>query len=129
MGIISTEIQLSNPRNRALCPVTVKALADTGALHLCIPEHIAIQLELEELYKREVTTADGGRHVCPYVGPIEVKFENRGCFTGALVLGDEVLQGAVPMEDMDVLLSPARQAVIVNPESPNIAMSIAKGLG
>lgn len=127
MGLITAEIQLSNPRNRALHPLKVRALADTGALHLCIPEHIAIQLELEELYKREVTTADGGRHLCPYVGPIEVKFENRGCFTGALVLGDEVLLGAVPMEDMDVLLSPARQAVIVNPESPNIAMSIAKG--
>jgi len=30
------------------------------------------------------------------------------------------------MEDMDILLSPARQAVIVNPDSPNIPMSIAK---
>jgi len=98
-------------------------------LHLCIPEHIAIQLELEELYKREVTKADGDRHLCPYVDPIEVKFENRGCFTGALVLGNEVLLGAVPMEDMDILLSPAQQAVIVNPESPNVPMSIAKGLG
>ena len=126
MGIINAEIQLSNPRNRALNPLTVRALADTGALHLCIPEHIAIQLELEELYKREVTTADGGKHLCAYVGPVEVKFENRGCFTGALVLGNEVLLGAVPMEDMDILLSPARQAVIVNPESPNIPMSIAK---
>ena len=128
MGIINAEIQLSNPRNQALHPVTVSALADTGALHLCIPEHIAIQLELEELYKREVTTADGGKHLCAYVGPVEVKFENRGCFTGALVLGNEVLLGAVPMEDMDILLSPARQAVIVNPESPNIPMSIAKGV-
>jgi clan AA aspartic protease len=127
VGLITAEILLSNPRNRTLHPVKVNALADTGALHLCIPEHIAIQLELEELYKREVTTADGGRHLCPYVGPIEVRFENRGCFTGALVLGNEVLLGAVPMEDMDILLSPARQAVIVNPESPNIAMSIAKG--
>ncbi len=107
--------------------MTVKALANTGALHLCIPEHIAIQLELEKLYKREVTTADAGRHLCPYVGPVKVKFEKRGCFTGALVLGNEVLLRAVPMEDMDILLFPARQAVIVNPESPNIPMSIAKG--
>lgn len=53
-------------------------------------------------------------------------FENRGCFTGALALGDEVLLGAVPMEDMDVLISSARQTLIVNPESPNIAISIAK---
>ena len=127
MGIISTEIILANPRNRALQPLQVKALADSGALHLCIPEHIALQLELEELYRREVTTADGKKHVCPYVGPIEVKFRNRGCFTGALVLGDEVLLGAVPMEDMDIILSPSRREVIVNPENPNIAVSIAKG--
>jgi hypothetical protein len=62
-----------------------------------------------------------------FTRPGIAEFENRGCFTGALVLGNEVLLGAVPMEDMDILLSPARQAVIVNPESPNIAMSIAKG--
>lgn len=128
MGLITAEILLSNPKKRELQPMRAKALADTGALHLCIPEHVAIQLELEELYKREVTAADGGRHLCAYVGPIEVKFENRGCFTGALVQGDEVLLGAVPMEDMDILLSPAQQAVIVNPENPNIAGSVAKGV-
>jgi hypothetical protein len=30
------------------------ALADTGALHLCIPQHVAIQLDLQEQEKREV---------------------------------------------------------------------------
>ena len=126
MGLVSAEIELSNPRDKNIKSITSKSLVDTGALHLCIPEHIAIQLELEELYKREVTTADGKKHLVPYMGPLSIKFENRGCFTGALVLGDEVLLGAVPMEDMDLLVSPAKQALIVNPESPNIAMSIAK---
>jgi clan AA aspartic protease len=126
MGLITARIELSNARNNGIKPMTVKSLVDTGSLHLCIPEHVAIQLELEELYKREVTTADGKKHLVPYMGPIVVKFENRGCFTGALVFGDEVLLGAVPMEDMDVLISPAKQALIVNPESPNIAMSVAK---
>lgn len=126
MGIIKAEIDLSNPRDRNIRPVKVTSLVDTGSLHLCVPEHIAIQLKLEELYKREVTTADGKKHLVPYMGPVEIRFENRGCFTGALVFGDEVLLGAVPMEDMDVLISPAKQTLIVNPESPNIAMSIAK---
>lgn len=126
MGLIYAEINLSNPRRAGVEAIAVKSLVDTGALHLCIPEHIAIQLELEELYKREVTTADGKKHLVPYMGPIALKFKNRGCFTGALVLGDEVLLGAVPMEDMDVLVSPAKQSLIVNPESPNIAMSIVK---
>ena len=129
MGLIHADLSLANPRKPELKPMQVRALADSGALHLCIPEHIAIQLELEALYSREVTTADGGKHLCPYVGPIQLKFENRGCFTGALVLGCEVLLGAVPMDDMDVLLSPAKQAVIVNPESPNIATSIVKMIG
>jgi clan AA aspartic protease len=128
MGLIYADLSLANPRKPELKPMQVRALADSGALHLCIPKHIAIQLDLEELYSREVTTADGSKHLCPYVGPIQLKFENRGCFTGALVLGTEVLLGAVPMEDMDVLLSPAKQAVIINPDSPNIASSIAKGL-
>ena len=126
MGLIIAEIELANPRDRKIRPIKVKSLVDTGSLHLCIPEHVAIQLELEELYKREVTTADGKKHLCPYMGPIQIKFENRGCFTGALVLGEEVLLGVVPMEDMDVVVSPAKQSLIVNPESPNIAMSIAK---
>ena len=37
----------------------VNSLVDTGALHLCVPEHVALQLGLDELYQREVTTADG----------------------------------------------------------------------
>lgn len=128
MGLIRTNIILSNPRDINLGPLIVKALVDSGALHLCVPEHVALQLNLTELYKREVTTADGKKHLCPYVGPIEIRFENRACFTGALVLGDEVLLGAVPMEDMDLLISPAQQALIVNPDSPNIAASVAKDI-
>ena len=126
MGLINAEIELSNPRDGEIRPVKVTALVDTGALHLCVPEHIALQLELHELYKREVRTADGNSHLVPYMGPVAIRFDNRGCFTGALVFGDEVLLGAVPMEDMDVLVSPATQSLVVNPDSPNIATSVAK---
>ena len=56
-------------------------------------------------------TADGGKRLCAYVGPIELRFGSRGCFTGALVLGDEVLLGAVPMEDMDLMVSPATRTI------------------
>lgn len=124
MGLVNAEIELSNPRDSDIRPMRVASLVDTGALHLCIPRHVALQLGLEELYQREVTTADGAKHLVPYVGPVSVKFENRGCFTGALVLGDRVLLGAVPMEDMDVLVCPAARKLIVNPASPNIATSI-----
>jgi hypothetical protein len=41
-----------------------------GAMHLCIRVHVAIQLQLDELEKREVTIADGSRHLVPYAGPL-----------------------------------------------------------
>lgn len=126
MGLVHTNIILKNPRHPELRPVETRALADTGALHLCIPEHVSIQLRLETLQEREVTTADGSKRLCAYVGPIEVRFGERACFTGALVLGDEVLLGAVPMEDMDLVISPAMRTVTVNPDSPNIPSSTVK---
>ena len=129
MGLVYTSITLGNPRHPELQRLAIQALADTGALLLCIPEHVSIQLRLEQLEQREVTTADGAKRLCPYVGPIEVRFGDRGCFTGALVLGDEVLLGAVPLEDMDLVISPATRTVTVNPNSPNIPSSTVKQLG
>ncbi|MGE4170527.1 MAG: clan AA aspartic protease [Candidatus Margulisiibacteriota bacterium] len=128
MGLIHTKIALKNPKIEALNSLEATALVDTGALHLCIPEHVALQLgyDLNTSMVREVTTADSKKHVVPYVGPIQITFQNRSCFTGALVLGDEVLLGAVPMEDMDLILSPAKQAVMINPENPNIPGSVVK---
>ena len=126
MGLIRGTFSLSNPLQPELSSLSVSALADTGAVHLCIPEHLAIQLNLPELEQREVILADGGRRKVPYVGPVEVRFRNRRCFTGAMVLGNEVLLGAIPMEDMDLVLRPQLQSVDVNPESPNLPVSLAK---
>ncbi len=126
MGLITTEIELSNPIRPALAPLVVRALVDTGAMTVCIPEHVAVQLQLEQIETREVTTADERPHVVPYVGPVRVRFQNRSCFTGALVIGDTVLLGAVPMEDMDLVVSPAHQTITVNPRSPNIPSAVVK---
>ena len=126
MGLISADIELSNAKNGSLKSMTVKALVDTGAMTLCIPEHIAIQLQLLEIEKREVTTAYERSHLVPYVGPVQIKFANRTCFTGALVIGESVLMGAVPMEDMDLVVSPSGQTITVNPKSPNIPSAVVK---
>jgi len=126
MGYVYADISIKNPKNNKIKPVSIKALVDTGAMTLCIPEHICLQLGLEAIEKREVTTADGKSQVVPYVGPVQIEFENRTCFTGALVLGDSVLMGAVPMEDMDLVINPSKQKVCVNPESPNIPSALVK---
>ena len=59
MGHVFADIELSNPRKQDLTPLKVKALVDTGALMLCIPEHIALQLNLDTESIREVSVADG----------------------------------------------------------------------
>ena len=128
MGHAFADIELSNPKKPGLKSIRVRALADTGALMLCIPEHIALQLKLETESMREVSVADGRSMNVPYVGPIRINFEKRICFVGALVLGDEVLLGAVPMEDMDLIISPGRREVTVDPASPNIPHARVKSL-
>lgn len=126
MGLINAKIILINPRIEKIKPLEVDALVDSGAVHLCIPEHIQIQLKLKEIDKKEVILADGERKLVPYVGPIQIKFKNRTGFAGALVMGDQILLGAIPMEDMDLVIIPKERILAVNPDSPNIATSIAK---
>ncbi len=126
MGHVFTDIDISNPRRSDLEPVTVNALVDTGAAWLCIPEHIQMQLGLEEKETREVTIADGSQCVVPYVGPVQLRFGNRSCFVGALVLGNQTLLGAIPMEDMDLVINPLRRTVTVNPDNPNIPHGLVK---
>ena len=126
MGLVNGKVLLKNPRLPELAPVDVLALADSGAVHLCIPEHVQIQLKLEAIDNKEVTLADGSKKLVPYVGPIEIRFKNRVGFAGALVMGDQVLLGAIPMEDMDLIIIPKTRTLDVNPDSPNIASSIVK---
>jgi clan AA aspartic protease len=126
MGPVTAEISLENPREPTLRPLKIKALVTSASVHLCIPEHIRIQLKLETVDEKEVTLADGGRKLVPYVGPVLIRFKNRVGFAGALVMGDQVLLGAIPMEDMDLVILPKRRILDVNPSCPNIATSIAK---
>lgn len=126
MGLVYSEIKLSNPVRKELQPITVKCIADSRSTYLVVPEHIATQLQLTILETREATTADGSSHTVPYAGPVLITFENRNCFAGALIMGNEVLLGAVPMEDMDLVVLPKLLKLSVNPESPNIARGHAK---
>ena len=125
MGLVTAKLLLRNPRATHLA-VEVEALADSGAVHLCIPEAVRESLALEAISDKEVTLADGTRRRVPYVGPIEIRFKNRVGFAGALVLGDQVLIGAIPMEDMDLVIVPRTRTIDINPASPDVATTIVK---
>ena len=126
MGLVHAKIVLKNPRDAKVKPLEVEALVDSGSLHLCIPSHLQVQLKLEEIDQKEVTLADGAKKLVPYVGPLEIRFKNRVGFVGALVMGDQPLVGAIPMEDMDLVVIPSKRVLDVNPDSPNVSSSIAK---
>lgn len=117
MALVRTRLTLTNPKRSDLSPIEVEALVDTGAVHLCVPRRVAARLDLEELEQRTVKIADGSTQRVPYAGPIKTTFSNRNCYTGAMILGDEVLLGAIPMEDMDLVVRPLTRDVAVNPRS------------
>jgi clan AA aspartic protease len=127
MGLVRTKLTLANPKRPELEPLEVDALVDSGALHLCVPEHIALQLQLDEHDKREIVVADGSRHLISYKGPVSIAVGKRKCLTGAMVRGTEVLLGAIPMEDMDLVIKPSAREVVPNPANPNFAGSVAMG--
>ena len=88
-----------------------------------VPVHVALQLQLEELEKREVTLADGSKRAVSYVGPIQLRVANRNGFTGAMVLGNEVLLGAIPMEDPGVAVLPRDRRLDEGRTNPNTPAS------
>ena len=126
MGLVYANIKLSNPVMPDSIPITTDCLVDSGSTYLCITQHIANQLGVKELVQKETQLADGSSKLLPYVGPIKVEFMNRACYVGAMVLGDECLLGAIPMEDMDLVVIPKLFKLSVNPESPNIARGKVK---
>lgn len=128
MGLVWQHVRLANAARPELEEIDANALVDSGAIDLCIPRHVANQLKLSKAEEREVTVADGRREIVDYVGPIRVEVFGRAAFTGALVIGDQVLLGAIPMEAMDVLIDPRRQKLIPNPDNPNIPGAMVVGL-
>ena len=126
MGITYADIEIENLFQKRR--MATKALVDSGSVFLTVPEHVAVQLgfDTSEVVKREVVLADGSRKTVPMIGPVRVYFSDRYCDLSALVLGDEPLIGAVPMEMMDLVLHPASQTLSINPASPFVPVALAK---
>jgi clan AA aspartic protease len=131
MGLIYAEIELINAGDLELAKrnfmdadeikkIRIDMLVDTGAYNLCINEEIQAQLQLSFVEKRSAFTADNRLIEMDVVGPVFVKFKNRTTSCLAMVLpgNSEPLLGAIPLEDMDVLIHPLRQELIVNPDHP-----------
>lgn len=134
MGTVYAEIELINGedflsarKNRIgqeeVRRITVTSLVDSGSVMLAINENIQECLQLPVVGNKRAQLANGQIVNCPIVSPVELRFKNRSTTCRAMVLpGDsEVLLGMIPLEDMDVLIDPVRQELIVHPDHPDIA--------
>ncbi len=134
MGLVYADLEIINTIDIALAKksiigeeeiksLRVNALVDTAAYNMCINEIIQSQLELPFVEKRTGVLANGEIETYDLVGPLTIKFKNRTTICNALVLpgNNEVLLGAIPMEDMDVIIDPKKQTLEVNPEHPYFA--------
>lgn len=103
--------------------MNISALVDSGSYMFCINESIQEQMQFPVMEQRTAQTADGRILNFDVVSQVEIRFKNRRTICNAMVLPGsfEPFLGAIPLEDMDVLIHPQRQELIVNPEHPYFA--------
>jgi hypothetical protein len=130
MGLTYASITIQNSedvadyrRNRIgedeIREVTVNAMVDTGSVQMAINEEIQQALGLEIYDYRPSILANSLRVSLPIVGPIIIKLFDRYSMTSAIVRpGDsEPLLGAIPLEEMDLYVHPARNVILpIHPE-------------
>ncbi len=126
MGSVYARVTLSNPLRRDLRPIEIDALVDSGAINLCVPDTVRSKLGLDIERSRTTQMADGSLVELGIVAPVNVQFDNRFTSTTAMVFGDEVLLGAIPMQDLDVLIDRRNERLIVPPDRPNFQLSKVK---
>lgn len=141
MGLIYADIEIINSNDlefvrRGYMDVDeirrmhVNILVDTGSFMLAINENIQEYLQLPVVDVKKARLANEQSIECNVVAPVEIRFKNRKTTCQAIVLpGDsEPLLGAIPLEDLDVVINPLRQELTVNPESPDMAITKLKRL-
>ena len=135
MGVVYADIELINAVDETMARrnligeeevrrIRLSMLADSGADTMAINETIQAQMGFPFIDKRKVKLASGEVVEYDVVGPIDVRFANRRAVCSAFVLpGDsQPLLGAIPMEEMDVVILPKRQELVVNPQHPDYAV-------
>ena len=125
MGYVYTDITLKNAIDvvnafHGVIPepevrqTTVQAMVDTGAATLIINDAIRRKLGLEIYKEKEVRLANNTVETVKMTDPIQVHWKNREMVCRPWVMpGDgEILLGAIPLEEMDLIVDPKYQEVV-----------------
>ena len=125
MGMVYTEITLKNTGDVAACnrgymkeedirQATVQAIVDTGAATLVINDELRKQLGLEMRGTGHARQADNKSILVNVAEPVEVHWKNRNMTCKPWIVSDsgKVLLGAIPLENMDLMVDPAQEALV-----------------
>ena len=124
MGSVYAEITLKNAvdvgnlkrgiiKEEEIRQTTVQALVDTGAPTLIINEDTRQKLGLELCGAKPVRMANGVKETAKIAEPVEIHWENRKmtCQPRVLPGARRILLGAIPLEDMDLMVDPTTQVL------------------
>jgi len=124
MGIVHTEITLKNAgdalnvrhgivKDPEVRQTTLQVVVDTGAMTLVINEQMRLQLGLAVVGTKQATLADDTKKTVQIAEPVEIHWKNRSMTCQPWVVNSgRILLGAIPLEDMDLIVDPAKQELI-----------------
>jgi clan AA aspartic protease len=125
MGFVYADITLKNTSDvlnsenglideKKVHQTTVTALVDTGAISLVINETVRKALGLSIRGKRNFRLANGTWHEFQFTEPVDIHWKNRETTCRALLAPDsrDVLLGAIPLEDMDLIVNPKQLELV-----------------
>ena len=122
MGFVHAQITLKNAgdvinvqrgiiKEQEIRQTTVSAMVDTGAATLVINEELRLQLGLRIQGERPATLANNSKEIVKVAEPVEIHWKNRDmvCRPWVVASSPNILLGAIPLEDMDLIVDPAKQ--------------------
>jgi clan AA aspartic protease len=124
MGLVHAEITLKNAGDvtnvrRGLInepeirQTVVRAVVDTGAMTLVINEQLRQQLGLGIVGTKQATLANNVKETVQIAETVEVHWKNRSMTCQPWVVNaGRILLGAIPLENMDLIVDPAGQELI-----------------
>ena len=125
MGTVHADITLRNAidegkaregliRKQDVRSIAVTAVVDTGAASLVINEEQCQKLGLSTMEERSAKMADGRRVACKLTEAVEVHWKDRHWPCAAVVVpgAESVLLGVIPLEGMDLMISPKTRELV-----------------
>ena len=124
MGTVYAEITLKNAIDADACErnvmkedevrqTVVQAVVDTGAMTLVINEQLRQQLGLGIVGSKVATLANNVKETVKIAEPVDVHWKNRSMTCRPWVVGSgRVLLGAIPLENMDLIVDPSAQELV-----------------